>query len=289
MSNLSLETESSNQTQTIGNILVSTGKLNADEVMLITQYQLENKVAFGEAAMALNILSQADIDFALAKQFDYSYLDISESNLSEELVAAYKPFSKVGEHLREVRSQLILRWFNQDPMRKVLAIVSPEPNDGKSFIASNLAVMFAQQGHRTLLIDADLRKPRQYEIFRLNKNSGLSGILSNRADYDVIQLVSGVDSLSVLTAGPVAPNPQELLGKKSFKNMINRVVKDFDVVLIDTPHSNEYSDAEIISSQVGAAMIVSRKDKSIISNLASFTSRLQDAGVSVVGTVINEN
>jgi protein-tyrosine kinase len=108
--------------------------------------------------LGLKLLSKADIDFALSQQFNYAYLsDQGDTSLSSELVAAYKPFSRVGENLRAVRSQLMLRWFNTDPAHKVLALVSPGRGEGRSFVAANLAIVFAQQGQRTLLIDGDLR------------------------------------------------------------------------------------------------------------------------------------
>ena len=121
------------------------------------------------------MLSKDDIDFALSKQFDYSYLSDQDQSVSPELVAAYKPFSRVGENLRAVRSQLMLRWFNTDPARKVMAIVSPGNGEGRSFVAANLAIVFAQQGERTLLIDADMRsKPErgQQALFKLGKSAG---------------------------------------------------------------------------------------------------------------------
>ena len=146
-----------NQVRTIGDILVATGRLSQDDAARIVERQHTDKVQFGDAALALKVLTKDDIDFALSKQFDYAYLSDQDDTVSHELVAAYKPFSRVGENLRAVRSQLMLRWFNTDPAHKVIAIVSPGSGEGRSFIAANLAIVFAQQGERTLLIDADLR------------------------------------------------------------------------------------------------------------------------------------
>ena len=131
--------------RSIGDILVATGRLQGDDLHRILDRQRESGIAFGQAALDLKLLTQADVDYALSKQFDYSYLIESDSSLAPELVAAYKPFSKVGENLRAVRSQLMLRWFNQHPNNRVLAIVSPAAGEGRSFIAANLAIVFAQQ------------------------------------------------------------------------------------------------------------------------------------------------
>jgi len=287
MSNLAVtDQENANS---IGDILVLSGRLKTADIARIARHQDAEGLAFGEAAVSLNILTKQDIDYALAKQFDYAYLSSPDIRLSEELVAAYKPFSKVGESLRAVRSQLLLRWFNQDKLRKFLAIVSPVRGDGRSFIAANLAVMFAQQGQKTLLIDANLRNPRQDQLFKLGKSKGLSVYLSGRAGLDVIQAVPGLNNLSVIVAGPSAPNPQELLGKNTFRQLLNDAASQFDIVLIDTPAANDYSDAEIIASQAGAAMLVARENVSFLSQTTNIANRLQDNGVTVVGSILNDD
>ena len=106
-----------------------------------------------------------------------------QGNYSEELVAAYQPFSQQVEALRALRSQLMMRWFNET--NKSLAVVTANAGEGGSYLASNLAVMFSQLGERTLLIDANMRNPRQHIIFNLKENRGLSDILAGRAGLDL--------------------------------------------------------------------------------------------------------
>ncbi|MFY8042434.1 MAG: chain length determinant protein tyrosine kinase EpsG, partial [Rhodoferax sp.] len=253
--------------------------------------QRKDQVQFGEAALALKVLSKDDIDFALSKQFDYAYLSDQDQTVSPELVAAYKPFSRVGENLRAVRSQLMLRWFNTDPARKVIAVVSPGSGEGRSFIAANLAVVFAQQGERTLLIDADLRaKPEraQHALFKLGKSAGLSGVLSNRAGLEVAQLVPGLPGLAVLPAGALPPNPQELLGRAAFGDLLRIASQQFDVIIVDTPAGHDFADAEITAARAGAALLVARKNTSQLPHAAQLARRLQDSGVALVGSVLND-
>ena len=140
---------STGATRSIGDILVSSGRLSAQDAERVLQRQQKDKSQFGDAALALKLLTREDIDFALSKQFDYSYLSAQDTSLSPELLAAYQPFSRVGENLRAVRSQLMLRWFNNDPAHQVIAMVSSGHSEGRSFIAANLAIVFAQQGQRT--------------------------------------------------------------------------------------------------------------------------------------------
>lgn len=280
-----------NQVRTIGDILVATGRLSQDDAARIVERQRADKVQFGDAALALKVLTKDDIDFALSKQFDYAYLSDQDDTVSHELVAAYKPFSRVGENLRAVRSQLMLRWFNTDPAHKVIAIVSPGSGEGRSFIAANLAIVFAQQGERTLLIDADLRaKPAraQNALFKLGKSAGLSGILANRAGLEVAQLVPGLPGLAVLPAGATPPNPQELLGRPAFGDLLRIASQQFDVIIIDTPAGTEFADAEVTAARAGAALLVARKNKSLVPHANQLARRLQDSGVALVGSVLND-
>jgi receptor protein-tyrosine kinase len=262
-----------------------------EDAARIVERQRKDQVQFGEAALALKVLSKDDIDFALSKQFDYSYLSDQDQSVSPELVAAYKPFSRVGENLRAVRSQLMLRWFNTDPARKVMAIVSPGNGEGRSFVAANLAIVFAQQGERTLLIDADMRsKPErgQQALFKLGKSAGLSAILANRAGLESAQLIPGLPGLAVLPAGATPPNPQELLGRPAFGDLLRAASQQFDVIIIDTPAGSDFADAEITAARAGAALLVARQHVSLVPRATQLARRLQDSGVALVGSVLND-
>lgn len=278
-------------TRSIGDILVDTGRLQSADLQRILDAQQAQKISFGEAAVALNILSKADIDFALSKQFDYAYVVDGQDHFSPQLVAACKPFSRVSENLRAVRSQLMLRWFNSDSQRKVMTVVSAGQGDGRSFVAANLAVVFAQQGQRTLLIDGDLRAPAersQQALFTLDKGVGLSGILAGRATLEVAQAVSALPGLTVLPAGAQPPNPQELLGRAAFAQLLQAASAQFDVILIDTPSGSDFSDGEIIADRAGAALMVARRNQTLVPQTKALGTRLQDGGVALVGAVLND-
>ena len=278
--------------RSIGDILVTAGRLSSTDASLIMEHQRQHQIQFGDAAIALKLLTKDDIDFALARQFDYTYLAQQDTSLSPDLVAAYKPFSAIGENLRAVRSQLMLRWFNTDPLHKVLAVVSPSKGDGRSFIAANLSIVFAQQGQRTLLLDADLRAAPgadQQTLFKLNKSGGLSGILAGRTKLDAAALpVPSLPGLTVLPTGPVPPNPQELLGRPEFGKLLGNAAQQFDVIIIDTPAGGDFADAEIIAARAGAALMLARRNKSLLPNVAMLSRRLQEGGVTLVGSVLND-
>ncbi len=277
--------------RSIGTILVESGRLSSADANRIAEHQQQYSLQFGDAAIALDLLTKVDIDYALARQFDYAYLSQQDLSLSQDLVAAYRPFSKIGESLRAVRSQLMLRWFNTELTHKVIAVVSPGKGEGRSFVAANLAIVFAQQGQRTLLLDADLRaKPTQgqHSLFKLGKSIGLSGILADRAGLEAALPVPSLPGLTVLSVGAVPPNPQELLGRPEFRELLVKASQQFDVIIIDTPAGGDFADAEIIAARAGAALMVARKNQSLISNVTLLARRLQEGGVTLVGSVLND-
>lgn len=272
----------------MGDILVGSGRLNLEDVERIVKAQQHNQLPFGETAVALRLISPSDVGFALNKQFDYACLDGEDAQVSPELVAAFQPFSAVGENLRALRSQLMLRGFPGDEACKVLTVVSPGPGEGRTFIAANLAVVFAQQGERTLLIDGNLRQPRLADLFFQSRRvTGLAHLLASRAGLEVIDSVPGMPKLSVLVAGALPPNPQELLGRNALGQLLDAASRNFDVILIDTPASDGYADAEIVSSRAGAALVLTRKHRTTLPAVRNMASRLQNSGVTLVGTVLN--
>ena len=283
---------SSSTRRSIGDILVAAGRLSSADASLIMEHQRQHQIQFGDAAIALRLLTKDDIAFALSKQFEYSYLSPHDTSLSTDLVSAYNPFSPIAENLRAVRSQLMLRWFNTDPLHKVLAIVSPGEGDGRSFIAANLSIVFAQQGQRTLLLDGDMRaapSTGQQSLFKLGKSPGLSGILAGRATLEAAAMpVPSLPGLAVMPTGALPPNPQELLGRPEFGQLLGNAAQRFDVIIIDTPADNDFSDAEIIAVRAGAALMLARKNKSLLPNVALLARRLQEGGVALVGSVLND-
>lgn len=284
------ERSSGAQTDTsIGAILIRNGRMSVADADKVMRFSIEHNVRFGDAAIQLGVLTAADIELALSRQYDYPYLLHGQSNISDEVIAAYEPFTARVESLRALRNQLMWRWFETGQDRRALAIASAEPGDGRSFLAANLAVVFSQQRQRTLLIDADLRAPRQHQLFGLENRTGLSAVLAGRGGHETIQRVPALVDLSVLTSGALPPNPSELLGLPAFGQLLRDLAADYDVILIDTPAGDEYSDAQLIASRAGAAVVVAHQDLSHMKKVRSLVSLLTDARVRLVGTVLNEH
>jgi len=272
--------------RSIGAILVDDGKLRVEDAEKVLLLQKEQGLRFGEAALKLGLVSDADLRYALSKQHDFSYLAPGQNHLAQELVAAYEPFGRPVEELRILRTQLLLRWFSAEAGRKMVAIVSPGSGEGRSYLAANLAIIFSQLGEHTLLIDADLRAPRQHRFFNLSDRSGLSSILSGRGDYSAITPVSALPGLSVLTAGAAPPNPQELLRRPTFSNLLREAQARFDIVILDTPAGTAYADAQMIAAHAGGAVVLARKDHTRLREIRDMTNGFGHAGVKIIGTVI---
>ena len=177
------------QSRAIGSILVEQGRIGPQDVEAIQRFATQSNIRFGDAALQLNLLTQNDIDVALAQQFNYPVLARGgTSGVADDVVAAYLPQSELVEPLRALRSQLTLRWVN-GVGRRILAITSPGRGEGRSWLAANLATVFAQMGERVLLIDADMRHPRQHYLFNINNSVGLSALLTGRAGREIVSRV----------------------------------------------------------------------------------------------------
>lgn len=268
----------------IGGLLLEAGKLTPENAERVLRMQKELGIRFGEAAQRLGLITEADINQVLARQFDYPYLLQGESKYSPKLVAAFQPFSPQVEVLRAIRSQLMLRWFARG--RKSLVVLGIDSDDGASLFAANLAVVFSQLGENTLLVDGNLRTPSQQDIFNLPGRQGLSDVLAGRASTDLIAKVESFVSLSVLSAGTLPPNPQELLSRTSFGSLNSKLESQFDVVLYDVAPFAVGSDAQAIASKVGGVLLVARKNHTQMAQVAAMSEQMQNSGAEVVGAVL---
>ena len=274
--------------RSIGDIIAELRSLSADQVEKALAYQRQHSVRFGEAAVALGFASKEDVLFALSQQFHYPYAPEERRNVSPELVALNEPFSSRAESFRALRSQLMMRVFVEGGARQALAVISPDSGDGKTYCAANLAVVLAQLGGRTLLVDADMRSPRMHEVFQISNQAGLSGILSGRADNGVIQQVVGIPSLFVLPVGTTPPNPLELVERPAFAILMRELVAKFDHVVVDTAAGIHGADAAVTAARCGAALVIARKDLSRFAALQELVASFAGSATKLAGMVYNE-
>lgn len=268
----------------IGGLLLESGKITPENAERVLRMQKELGIRFGEAAQRLGLVTEADIQQVLARQFDYPYLQPGTGKFSDKLVAAYQPFSPQVERLRAVRSQLMLRWITRG--HKSLVLASVAPGEGCSLFAANLAIVFSQLGEQTLLVDANLRSPSQHEVFHLAGRQGLSDMLAGRAGSDAISRIDSFVDLSVLGAGTLPPNPQELLSRASFGNLCRDLESNYDVVLYDSSAFSMGSDALALAVRVGGVLLVARKNHTNVADINAMAEQLTQGGAQVVGTIL---
>lgn len=271
----------------IGEMLVASGRLSVDDVQLLLDHQARTGQLFGQTGITLGLLDEADLQQVLAAQFGYAPAARGSAPAIAELPAAGVADSGAAEHLRALRSQLMLRWFENDETSQALAIVSPGAGEGRSWIAANLALLFAQVGKRTVLIDADLRRPRQHQIFGVPGRVGLSAVLAGRAGSEAIVELTDTPGLWLLPAGVTPPNPQELLARPAFSGLISALRSTYDVILLDTPAAESCADAGMIAARAGAALVVACRDRSSVPRLGALSDDLRHFGVTMVGAVLN--
>lgn len=273
--------------QPIGGILIRHNKLTPDRVDQIVEKQKSLHLAFGQAAIELGFIQLADLELALSEQFGYPRLDASHGDFAPELVAAHAPDSEEAEAFRRLRTQLLHSWFSQKRQCKLLAVASSSRGDGRSYVTANVAISFAQLGKSTLVIDADLRNPRQHALFNLSNGAGLSTLLNGMSGSETIHGMDALHHLAILPSGPRPPNPQELLSRNTFTELLRTVGAEFDVVLIDTPAHVVGAEVQTVASEAGGAIVVAHVDKTPQKPHNELMKSLHWARVEVIGAVMN--
>ncbi len=271
----------------IGSILVELGKLKSSQVDLVLSQQQGNPRRFGDLAIALGVLAQADLELALLRQRAFVVEPLHRGEPGQDVMALLSDASPQAEVLRAVRSQLVLRWFGPEPEQRTLAIVSAQRRDGRTRVCSGLAVLLSQLDEDTLVIDADLRHPRIHEVFGLRNDVGLTTALSADSSVPSIQRVAGLDNLYVLTAGPKVQNPRELLMKRQFGLLMEALAQRFAFIVIDTPAAGEGIESLTTAVRASGCLVVARKNSSRMSDVQQLASTLTDHSVEVLGAVIN--
>ena len=194
--------------------------------------------------------------------------------------------SLVKESYKTIRTNLIYALAGAE--RKVIAISSPTPSDGKSTTSSNLAVTIAQTGNSVLLIDADLRKPTIHKLFRVTNEEGLSKVLSKQTSVETAIKRDVKPNLSLITSGPIPPNPSELLSMPIYEQTINELAEQFDYIIIDTPPVNIVSDCQLVVRAVQGVVFVVRYKVSQYKDLELAAENIRNIDGNILGVVIND-
>ena len=213
--------------------------------------------------------------------------------MKKEIITQSDPKSPISEVFRALRTNI--QFMNRSADCQTILITSTVQAEGKSWISANLATTFAQSGSKTLIIDADMRKPRQHKIFQINNVPGLSNYLSEINEMGRRQKIDGMDcvkpteveNLYLLPAGNIPPNPSELLMSDKIVELIDEVTKNFDVVLFDGAPCLLVTDSTIISRLVESTILVTSYKYTKIDDLKEAKKRIKRVGGNIAGVVLN--
>jgi len=204
----------------------------------------------------------------------------------DSLITLEQIKSPISEAFRTLRTNV--QFVSVDLDIKKIMITSSGPGEGKSFTVANLAVSMAQSGMSVLVVDADLRKPTQHKLFGVDNREGLSVVLGHDQPYSQCIQETTVSGVMVLTAGPIPPNPAELVGSKRMKRLIEEVSGQFDLVLFDTPPIIGMADAVIIAQEVDGVILVLASGEVNRDYAQRAKEALDQVGAKLLGAVLNK-
>lgn len=191
----------------------------------------------------------------------------------------------VKEAYNSIRTNLL--FIQQGEKCPVFVITSPTANNGKTINTINLAVSFAQMGKKTLLIDSDMRNPTMHRMFSIPVKNGLSEILAGLTDSISVSK-TGIENLSVLTAGKIPPNPAELLSSSRMDKLLDFVREHYDCVFIDTPPINIVTDSTLFAQKVTGYILIVKSDTTNINEVKATVSGLEQIEANILGFIVND-
>ena len=209
-----------------------------------------------------------------------------QTNKMRHVIAKLNPKSPITEQYRTIRTNLQFAAIDDD-LRSMI-VTSSGPGEGKSVTTANLAVVYAQQGKKVLLVDADLRKPTVHYTFRLDNLRGLSNILVGEKTLEETANETDVDNLDVISCGPIPPNPSELLASQKMKQFLSEALLTYDIVIFDTPPVLAVTDAQIMANIVDGSLLVIRSKMTEYEAAIKAKEALEPAQAKLLGTVLND-
>jgi len=209
--------------------------------------------------------------------------------MSNELVIYNDPKSQISEAIRTIRTNM--KFSSVDKELKTILVTSSVPGEGKSFIAANLALAFACTGDRVLLVDCDIRKGRQHNIFNQTNKNGISNLLIDNVEENYKNYIhpSGIFNLDIIFRGSTPPNPSELLSSEKNKRLIKILSKEYDVVIFDGAPLSGLPDSLVLGTLMDGVILVSSAKQTTFSVLENSKKSLENVKANILGVVFNRS
>jgi protein-tyrosine kinase len=201
------------------------------------------------------------------------------------LITLMAPKSPISEQYRTIRTNI--QFSTVDEAIRSIVVTSTAPGEGKSTTVSNLAVVFAQQGKKVLLIDADLRKPTTHYTFQLLNTKGLTNVLTKQIHFHEAVQETVMENLNILTSGPIPPNPSELLASNAMKQLLEEAYKLYDLVLFDSPPILAVTDAQVLANLSDGSIMVTSSGFTDKDAAVKAKELLENAKSKLLGAILN--
>ncbi len=289
----------------IREVMIADLGLNAAAIDKIYDLMQATDLTFSEAAQRLGFVSSEQIKEAHSRARGRSdtsgLIETAMQRISSDrrivvkhgenvkpgpqLILAHDPYNPRSEKIRALRTELLL--LNEGGRgANIVPVVSPGAGEGRSQLAAELAISFAQLGRRTLLVDADLRKPHQHVLFESRNEYGLTRALS-QSERPLFHPVTAMPVMHLLTAGPFAPNPLELLSDGRFEKLLSEWRNNYEFIVIDTPPVSQCADALAVASLASRVLLVSRSQQTSYKEMRDMLRRLATTQSTILGAVLN--
>lgn len=291
----------------ISKTLVLLYRLSAEALEEINALMKDLRIRFGEAAVKSGAVTQEQLDEALewirrralsesrgiveevlrhsARQGNLILWERDELEPSPGITLIRDPDHRHSETIRSLRTELLLRCRSRRH-GSMIALVSPCRREGRSHLAAELAISFAQLGRRTLLIDSDLRRPSQHRLFGSINETGLVQALANGGPH-YFHGIRGLPKMALMTSGELPRNPLELLSCGAFEHRLREWRDNFEFVILDTPPTTEFSDSMVIAATARNVLILGRSRMTRFDQLNEVCRHLSATNSRVLGAVIN--
>jgi protein-tyrosine kinase len=293
--------------QELSDALVLLYKLPDEAIESIHQAKKALGLGFHEAALHTGLVTQRELDEAdelIRRQNRHEGRGIIEEALrrrpstkdlvlwggerlrpGKELILAHDPYAERSEAIRSLRTELLMR-TNGRRGAGIFTLMSACSGEGRSQLAAELAIAFAQLGSRTLLVDADLRRPRQHVLFGADNMIGLAQCLIDGTPPRLYG-VEGVPQMALLTSGALPPNPLELLSGNRFERIVAEWRRSYEFVVVDTPPVEQFSDGLAVASVAGHVVVLGRTNSTSFHVLSELRRKLTTTNAWIVGAVMN--